>query len=175
MSPAAFIHFGTTRELLHLMTEGMEQFTHLGWQARINTNSQEKAMGLETAISVCVQTLARKLYRGQLFCIMVRLSGGALRDLRRDAGWTERSGGYGTAWAKAAGWQVCCPDVRRLRQSEGSGIIWKKIGEPLWTAAVYPIRNTIQEAVSATLRAYEDGFPTLKDGISLKTASTRRM
>lgn len=55
-----------------------------------------------------------------------------------------------------------------MRQSEGSGIIWKKIGEPLWTAAVYPIRNTIQEAVSATLRAYEDGFPTLEDGISLK-------
>lgn len=45
MSPAAFIHFGTTRELLHLMTEGMEQFTHLGWQARINTNSQEKSYG----------------------------------------------------------------------------------------------------------------------------------
>ena len=89
MSPAAFIHFGTTRELLHLMTEGMEQFTHLGWQARYGCR-------------------------------------GALRDLRRDAGWTERSGGYGTAWAKAAGRQVCCPDVRCMRQSEGSGIIWKK-------------------------------------------------
>ena len=49
-----------------------------------------------------------------------------------------------------------------------AALFGKKIGEPLWTAAVYPIRNTIQEAVSATLRAYEDGFPTLKDGISLK-------
>ena len=66
-----------------------------------------------------------KLYRGQLFASRYGC-GGALRDLRRDAGRTERSGGYGTAWAKAAGRQVCCPDVRRLRQSEGSGIIWKK-------------------------------------------------
>lgn len=49
-----------------------------------------------------------------------------------------------------------------------AALFGKKIGEPLWTAAVYPIRNTIQEAVSATLRAYEDGFPTLEDGISLK-------
>ena len=39
MSPAAFIHFGTTKELRHLMTEGMEQFVYLGWNSFVNTNS----------------------------------------------------------------------------------------------------------------------------------------
>lgn len=39
MSPAAFIHFGTTKELRYLMTEGMEQFVYLGWNSFVNTNS----------------------------------------------------------------------------------------------------------------------------------------
>lgn len=45
MSPAAFIHFGTTRELRYLMTEGMEQFVYLGWSSFVNTNSTNMRNG----------------------------------------------------------------------------------------------------------------------------------
>lgn len=168
MSPAAFIHFGTTRELLHLMTKGMEQFTHLGWQARINTNSQEKSYGAGNSyISLRADVGAGSyiedsyLHHGTVVgerCVIsgVTLDGQSvpadtvLHGLKlQDGRFVVRM--YGV-----------CDNPKE------AALFGKKIGEPLWTAAVYPIRNTIQEAVSATLRAYEDGFPTLKDGISLK-------
>ena len=168
MSPAAFIHFGTTRELLHLMTDGMEQFTHLGWQARINTNSQEKSYGAGNSyISLRAEVGAGSyiedsyLHHGTVVgerCVIsgVTLDGQSvpadtvLHGLKlQDGRFVVRM--YGV-----------CDNPKE------AALFGKKIDEPLWTAAVYPIRNTIQEAVSATLRAYEDGFPTLKDGISLK-------
>lgn len=42
MSPAAFIHFGTTKELRELMTERMEEFCYLGWSSHIHTNRAEQ-------------------------------------------------------------------------------------------------------------------------------------
>ena len=38
-SPASFIHFGTTGELLKLMTENIESFHYLGWSDKVNTNA----------------------------------------------------------------------------------------------------------------------------------------
>ncbi len=38
LSPAQFIHFGTTHELLELMTEKMEDYSFLDWKAVVNTN-----------------------------------------------------------------------------------------------------------------------------------------
>lgn len=43
LSPAQFIHFGTTHELLELLTEKIEDYSFLDWKAVVNTNvSQEK-------------------------------------------------------------------------------------------------------------------------------------
>ncbi len=41
LSPAAFIHFGTTKELLMLLTERMEDYRFLGWEKMICTNRME--------------------------------------------------------------------------------------------------------------------------------------
>lgn len=38
-SPASFIHFGTTRELLDLVTKKIDDFCYLGWRGRVNTNA----------------------------------------------------------------------------------------------------------------------------------------
>ena len=35
LSPAQFIHFGTTRELLHLVTEGIEDYEFLNWKSQV--------------------------------------------------------------------------------------------------------------------------------------------
>lgn len=37
-SPASFIHFGTTRELLRLVTDDMPAYTFLNWSGLVNTN-----------------------------------------------------------------------------------------------------------------------------------------
>lgn len=168
MSPAAFIHFGTTRELLHLMTEGMEQFTHLGWQARINTNSQEKSYGAGNSyISLRAEVGAGSyiedsyLHHGTVVGERCVISGVTLDGQSVPAGTVLHGLKLQDGRFVVRMYGVC-------DNPKEAALFGKKIGEPLWTAAVYPIRNTIQEAVSATLRAYEDGFPILEDGISLK-------
>ncbi len=42
LSPAQFIHFGTTHELLELMTEKMEDYGFLDWKTVVNTNMPKK-------------------------------------------------------------------------------------------------------------------------------------
>ena len=37
LSPAEFIHFGTTRELLHLVSEKISDYSHLGWENHVNS------------------------------------------------------------------------------------------------------------------------------------------
>lgn len=41
LSPAAFIHFGTTKELLHLMSKELDNYVFLDWSKKINTNLSE--------------------------------------------------------------------------------------------------------------------------------------
>ncbi len=41
LSPAEFIHFGTTKELLKLVTENIEVFDFLGWKKNVLTTSEE--------------------------------------------------------------------------------------------------------------------------------------
>lgn len=41
LSPAEFIHFGTTRELLHLMTEDVRDYGYLDWKGQVQTNVPE--------------------------------------------------------------------------------------------------------------------------------------
>ncbi|MDD3403522.1 MAG: L-fucokinase [Hespellia sp.] len=40
VSPAEFIHFGTTRELLQLVTKDVEDYEFLNWQSRVLTNAE---------------------------------------------------------------------------------------------------------------------------------------
>ncbi len=41
-SPASFIHFGTTTELLKLMTVDMPEYSYLDWSSNVNTNSKSE-------------------------------------------------------------------------------------------------------------------------------------
>lgn len=43
LSPARFIHFGTTRELRHLMTDEVSDYEFLSWDAHVITNAKEDA------------------------------------------------------------------------------------------------------------------------------------
>jgi len=43
LSPAQFIHFGTTKELLKLVTDEMDNFRFLGWKKRVLTNYNDQS------------------------------------------------------------------------------------------------------------------------------------
>lgn len=39
LSPAPFIHFGTTSEILKMITSDIEKYAHFGWKREVNTNA----------------------------------------------------------------------------------------------------------------------------------------
>lgn len=42
LSPAEFIHFGTTRELLHLVSGDVQSYAYLGWTSCVSSNVEEE-------------------------------------------------------------------------------------------------------------------------------------
>ena len=42
LAPARFIHFGTTRELLKLVSEDIEDYSFLGWEKQVFSSSKSK-------------------------------------------------------------------------------------------------------------------------------------
>jgi fucokinase len=46
MSPASFIHKGTTQEVLKLLTEEIELYSHLGWERHIHSNRSDKGFAI---------------------------------------------------------------------------------------------------------------------------------
>jgi fucokinase len=43
LAPAKFIHFGTTKEILELMTGGVENYSELGWSSITNSSASRPA------------------------------------------------------------------------------------------------------------------------------------
>jgi fucokinase len=51
LAPAKFIHFGTTREILKLMTEGIDEYSNLGWSYHVNSSIQSDIAGYNSVLS----------------------------------------------------------------------------------------------------------------------------
>lgn len=50
LSPAEFIHFGTTRELRHLLTEEINDYEFLGWKSTVCANCEVEGVALHKAL-----------------------------------------------------------------------------------------------------------------------------
>ena len=51
LAPARFIHFGTTREIMRLMSHDIEEYTSLGWRAAVNSSVPDGVSGYNAALS----------------------------------------------------------------------------------------------------------------------------
>lgn len=170
MSPAAFIHFGTTKELRHLMTEGMEQFVYLGWSSFVNTNSTSIRSGYASGNSYISKhakigkgTYVEDSYvhHGTVIgenCVIsgVTLDGQNIPD------------GSVIHGLKLGEEQFVARMYGVNDNPKECSLFGKKLSEPLWTAKIYPICHTMREAVDATLQAYAQGFPVKDTNSSLK-------
>ena len=150
-APAAFIHFGTTAELLDLMTRQLDGYRYLDWSAQVNTNSAASAytagnsyIGRNAAIgegSYIEDSVIHSSAKVGKYCV---ISGLTLRDVQvpdgivlhglklKDGRFTARK--YGV----------------RNNPKEPSWLC-KDLDTPLWTAPLFPVRDTMEEAVRAAL------------------------
>lgn len=51
LAPAKFIHFGTTKEILKLMSDDIENYDNLGWAKEVNSSISEKVAGYNSILS----------------------------------------------------------------------------------------------------------------------------
>ena len=173
LAPAKFIHFGTTKEILHLMESGVDEYSDLGWGKQINCSMRSSA-GYNSVISsrACVE----------------------------DGSYLEVSYVHGTSMV-GTGSVLSYIDVydqiipshvvlHGLKQSDGQFVVRiygtddnpkanKLFGQKipgslapsLWLAPIYPEKKTIDEAVEAALAIYNhvmnDEWDQLEAGKSL--------
>ncbi len=169
MSPAAFIHFGTTRELLHLMTGGMERFRYLGWNSRINTNSNCCGFASSNSYVSPKAQVGRGSYIEDSYVHRDSIVGencipaGVTLD-----GQTILANAVVIHGLKLANGRF----VVRMYGVQGNlkknRLLGQERSEALWTEKVYPVRESIRDAVDATLETYEKGFPGSDDYMSLQ-------
>ena len=168
MSPAAFIHFGTTKELRELMTERMEEFCYLGWSSYIHTNRAEQNFAVSNSYvspaaeigvgSYLEDSMIRHKSQIGEECVIsgVTLDGQAIPDHTVLHGLKLLNGKF---------------VVRMYGVSDNpkeASLFGKELPVPLWEAPIYPVCASMEEAVHQTLEAWKEGFPIREDGISLK-------
>ena len=178
LAPAQFLHFGTTAEVMALMTEGTAQYRHLGWQPHTCTSVPDHAAGWCATAEPTV-TLGTGCYletcrlRGNTrLGDRVFLSGLEIRDRKIPGhlvlqGLRLRSGAYVVRlWA--------------LTDDPKNGTTF--LGTPLktlfgremtlWEAPLFPVRSTMEEALDASLSLWLS--PKILSGLCLSLAESFR-
>ncbi len=173
MAPAKFIHFGTTKEILSLMTTDVKSYGTLGWSGIVNSSLNDCA-GYNSVISAGA-TIGENVY-----CEVSYVHGGA-------------TVGSGTVLSYIDIHDETVPSgvvLHGLKQINGKFVarifgvqdnpkenklfghtLPEKLGGTLWDAPIYPECGTIREAVAAALRLYcavtEERWSDVERGKSL--------
>lgn len=150
-SPSSFIHFGTTRELLHLMTEEMPSFSFLDWSMLVNTNRTSSDFAVSHSYVSRKATVGAGSYIEDSYihkntvigkdCVIsgVTLDGETIPDGTVLSGLKLKDGKF---------------VVRMYGVNDNpKEKLWfgKSIDEPLWTYSVFPVCDTMAEAIAKTL------------------------
>lgn len=158
LSPAAFIHFGTTRELLALVTQEVEQFAFLDWKKGVSGNAaphyalnnavvdEDSVIGDNAYLEdsyVCGHSrvgegtvLSHVTVRDRMLPPQVVLHGLKLAD--------------GRFVVRLYGVQDNPKEAVFLGKPLANWGDWST----LWDAPVYPVCDTVEEAVEAALNVY---------------------
>jgi len=176
LAPASFIHFGTTNELLELMVSGVDDFRWLDWSKHVLTNSSDKHYAASNSYIDATAEIGDGCY---------------IEDSMIGAGVVI---GQGCVISCCDLFNVCVPDgtvLHALKQKDGRccirsyGVfdnpkerIWfgKSLDEPLWSAALHPVRDTMRESVEAALRGDSRGAcMSLEDSFAHAESSAIRI
>ena len=179
LSPAQFIHFGTTRELLHLVTEGIEDYEFLDWKSQVfgvEGNGGDCAYSnsyIQEGTKVSSKSYIEDsyLYGNTHIAEKCVISGVTLKNKVVPAGVTLhglklRNGkfvvrAYGTLDNPKGFLADDAPFlnttmkqmIQLLQLSEEE--LWGEEEPYLWFAKLYPVCDTIEEAVTESLKLVE--------------------
>ncbi len=152
LSPASFIHFGTTEELRKLMTEEIEDYQFLGWERVVSSNIQPEHFAISNSYVSRESTVGAgsyiedsRIHKGSVVgknCVIsgVTLTGETIPDGTVVHGLKLKDGRFVVRMYGVTD----NPKENRL--------FGEKLEQPLWTEKRYPICDSITEAVSRTVK-----------------------
>lgn len=172
LAPAKFIHFGTTGEILKLMSDGIDAYKELGWSKQVNSSINNETAGYNSVLSNRA-TIGKDCYlevsyvhRNATVGDHVVLSYIDIHDetipsdvvlhglKQKDGKFVARI--YGTKDNPKESKLFGLPLADFITQNE---INESELGEDyngtLWTADLYPACDSIVEAVASALNIYE--------------------
>lgn len=178
LAPAKFVHFGTTREIMCLLSDEIEQYSQLGWNKNVNSSiSHKHVAGYNSVLSSkaacgsgtyleCSYVHSRATVGKHTLLSFVDIQDETIPDNVVLHGLKLKNGKF---VARIYGVE---DDPKGCLENHGSflastlqkfleinGIskeeIWKEAPYSLWTAEIYPVCDTIRESVQAALNVYE--------------------
>ena len=177
LAPAKFVHFGTTGEILHLMSDGIQNYAELGWTKQTVSSIQSETAGYNSVLSEGAK-IGKNVYLEVSYvhdCAEVGdntlLSYVDIYDEKippnvvlhglkqRDGRFVARI--YGVNDNPKAileeGATLFGKPLTEFLQKNGISCdeLWESGVHSLWTASLYPACKTIHEAVKAALNLYE--------------------
>ena len=170
LAPAKFIHFGTTREILHLMNSSVDDYADLGWGRSVNStgNGYNSVISPKAAVGEGVYAEVSYIHSEAIVGDHTVLSYIDVHDEVIPSGVV----------------------LHGLKQTDGKFVVRiygvddnptsnllfghkipSSVSSSLWLAPIYPERATIKEAVAAALELYShvmaDEWDKVEQGKSL--------
>ncbi len=168
LAPAKFIHFGTTKEILALMCGGVEEYASLGWSSRVASSISGSTAGYNSVLSSRA-SIGKDCYLEVSYvhshakvgnnCVLsfvdihdeVIPDGVVLHGLKqRDGKFVVRIFGVQDNPKEN---RLFGRDLDEVAERLGTDL-WDGGNHTLWTAELYPEKDTVREAVAAALNLY---------------------
>lgn len=167
-SPASFLHFGTTGELLKLMTEDMPAFRFLDWSALVNTNLKPVSYAVSNSYISQNAEIGKNCYIEDSYVHHnTKIGEGCVISCVTLRGVTVPDGTVLHGLKLADGRFV----VRMYAVSDNPKFpVWfgEPMDEPLWTKPLFIACDTMDEAVQKTLnRETAPGMLSLAESFAL--------
>lgn len=168
LAPAKFIHFGTTREILELMCGGVDEYSDLGWSRLVGSSINNDTAGYNSILSSkasigenCYLEVSYVHSRAKVgkHCVLsfVDIHDEVIPDnvvlhglKQRDGKFVVRIFGVNDNPKEN---KLFGKDLDEVSAKLGADL-WNGENHTLWTAELYPEKDTIKEAVAAALNLY---------------------
>lgn len=169
LAPAKFIHFGTTREILELMSGGVVEYKNLGWDYQIGSSmkknscagynsvlSSTASVGEKCYLEVCSVHSGAKLGNNVVLSYL-NVHDEVIPDNVVLHGLKQKNGKfvvriYGVNDNPKEN-QLFGKDLEKFGERIHVDL-WQGQAHSLWTANLYPEKDSIREAVAAALELY---------------------
>ncbi|MDY5021405.1 MAG: L-fucokinase [Blautia sp.] len=170
LAPAKFIHFGTTREILKLMSGGVEEYKDLGWSRHVGSSMKQGDCAGYNSVLSSRASIGENCYLEVSFVHSKAKVGSnvvlSYIDIHDETvpdnvvlhGLKQRNGKfvvriYGIEDNPKEN-RLFGQNLDEIGRMIGTDL-WETDTHTLWTAALYPEKDTIKEAVAAALELYD--------------------